>query len=217
MKKIILSTILSLFAIAAMAQVRPTFIVSAGYQGANMNVNDKENDNKMKSGFRVGATADFPVYNFGTGELSVQAGLYYSTKGVKRENYAINLGYVDLPILANVRFGVTPDFNVFLNGGGYLAYGVHSSATVKKTGDDLIDGISAGLAKFYDNAFKKDGIYQPFDAGIQVGAGAEYKRIQLSVGGQFGLVNLVNTNNKAMVHTPKTTNNTMFVTLGYRF
>lgn len=220
MKKIFLATLLSLFAVVAMAQSRPTFIVSAGYQGANISVNEKDAGNKMKSGFRVGVAADINVYNFGTGVLSVQPGLFYSTKGAKqsesRESFGKkysyssieNLGYIELPILANVRFGVTPDVSVFVNAGPYLAYGVNSS--IKVTGDANGDKESIETGK---KLFKEDGIFKPFDAGIQVGAGGEYKNILLTVGGQFGLANM----NKIAESKIKATNTTFFVTLGYRF
>lgn len=219
MKKIFLVTILSLLAVAAMAQVRPTFIISGGYQGANLSVNDKTNSNKMRSGFRAGVAADIVVYDLGTGELSIQPGLNYSIKGAKlTDNIKVNLGYIDLPILANVRFGVTPGFNVFVNAGPYLGYGINSKSDVKKveTGIAIIDDFAnTAIHKldFNKNAFKKDGSLKPFDAGLQVGAGAEYKRAMLSVGAQLGLTNMIR--NTAIDY--KMTNTSFFVTVGYRF
>lgn len=215
MKKFFLAAILSIFAVAAMAQDRPTYIINAGYQGANLHYNDKESDNKMKPAFRVGVAVDFPVYYFGAGELSIQPGLYYSAKGSKVSNklyeYNVNLGYIEMPILANVRFGVTQDVNVFVNAGPYLAYGVYSSSSSKLLSKEV--GKEGDALDLYKDAFKKDGALKPFDAGIQVGAGAEYKRIMLAVGGQFGLSNI----NNVAKDDFKTTNSTFFVTLGYRF
>ena len=223
MKKIFLATILSLFAVAAMAQVRPTFIISGGYQGANLSLNDKSDSNKMRSGFRAGVAADIVVYDLGTGELSIQPGLNYSIKGAQRTaklgdiraTYKVNLGYIDLPILANLRFGVTPDMNVFVNAGPYLAYGISANSSASsnnKTVDKVVEGFTDTF-DYYKDAFKKDGGLKPFDAGLQVGAGAEYKRVMLSVGAQLGLNNMI----KKPVGNEKMTNTSFFATVGYRF
>ena len=223
MKKIFLATILSLFAVAAMAQVRPTFIISGGYQGANLSLNEKDNSFKMRSGFRVGGAVDIVVADLGTGEISIQPGLNYSLKGAQetaellnvKTTYKVNLGYIDLPILANFRFGVTPDMNVFVNAGPYLAYGISSNSSTSsnnKTIDKVVGGVNTTFDAFKD-AFKKDGRLKPFDAGLQVGAGAEYKRVMLSVGAQLGLNNMI----KKPVDNEKMTNTSFFATVGYRF
>ena len=70
MKKIILAAIAStVFAIGAMAQYRPSVIVSAGYQGANIS---GVKDSKIASGARAGVALDFGVLNTGAMELSIQ-------------------------------------------------------------------------------------------------------------------------------------------------
>lgn len=215
-----------LLSIGAMAQSRPGIIVSAGYQGANVNVKagDKTSEvgNKMKSGARVGVALDIPVYNFGAGTLSIQPGLYYSMKGTKNETSVTllgktntstattTLGYIEMPILANVSFGVGNDLSVFLNAGPYLAYGVNSSYRIKNAGI-----VNADSEEQTTNLFKKDASgkspRKPFDAGLQIGAGVEYSRVQLGLGYQLGLVNMSNSDNVKM------TNSSFFVTVGYRF
>lgn len=182
MKKIILAAFASaVFAIGAMAQYRPSVIVSAGYQGAN--ISGFENS-KIASGARAGVAVDFGLLNSGAMELSLQPGLNFSMKGLSfgdKEKVKNSLYYIDLPILANLRFGVTDDLNAFVNAGPYLAYGIGGSA---KVGDN----------KDKTNPFKETTIagkslraYNPFDWGLQVGAGLEYQRVMLSVGAQFGM------------------------------
>ncbi len=214
MKKIILAAIAStVFAIGAMAQYRPSVIVSAGYQGANIS---GVKDSKIASGARAGVALDFGVLNTGGMELSVQPGLNFSMKGFSygdKEDIKNSLYYVDLPILANLRFGVTEGLNAFVNAGPYLAYGVGGSA---KAGDN----------KDKTNPFKETTIagksiraYNPFDWGLQVGAGLEYQRVMLSVGAQFGMYDVTHNYNLPVVGEVGDTNknSAFFVTAGYRF
>lgn len=218
MKKIILAAIAStVFAIGAMAQYRPSVIVCAGYQGANIS---GVKDSKIASGARAGVALDFGVLNTGAMELSIQPGLNFSMKGFSygdKEDIKNSLYYVDLPILANLRFGVTEGLNAFVNAGPYLAYGVGGSA---KVGDN----------KDKSNPFKETTIAgksiracNPFDWGLQVGAGLEYQRVMLSVGAQFGMydvsknytVDIPVVGKKEFGDTNK--NSAFFVTAGYRF
>lgn len=219
MKKILMIAAAGLLSIGAMAQYRSGIIVSAGYQGANIKVNQDNSGNKMKSGFRAGVAVDLPVYDFGAGVLSIQPGLYYSMKGTKSQTTIASvtgmatttLGYIEMPILANASFSVSDGLSVFVNAGPYLAYGVNSSRRVKAEGKI----INADSGEKSANLFKKDkngnSIINPFDAGLQVGAGVEYQRVQLGVGAQFGFVNMTKTDKI------KSTNSAFFVTLGYRF
>lgn len=222
MKKIIMLVAASMLSIGAFAQYRPGIIVSAGYQGARTTMNDKGVGNSMKSGARAGVAVDLPVYNFGAGTLSIQPGLYYSMKGSQsvreiaslKTTTSTTLGYIEMPILANLSFGVGNDLGVFVNVGPYLAYGVNSSMRVKADGKI----VNTDSGEKVTNVFKKDkdgkSLLNPFDAGIQVGAGVEYKRVQLGVGYQHGLVNI---NKNFIGEKLKMNNASFFVTLGYRF
>ena len=214
MKKIILAAFASaVFAIGAMAQYRPSVIVSAGYQGANIS---GVKDSKIASGARAGVALDFGLLNTGAMELSLQPGLNFSMKGLSfgdKEKVKNSLYYIDLPILANLRFGVTDDLNAFVNAGPYLAYGIGGSAKVGENKDKT-------------NPFKETTIagksiraYNPFDWGLQVGAGLEYQRVMLSVGAQFGMYDVTHNNDLPIIGEvgPTNKNSAFFVTAGYRF
>ena len=108
---------------------------------------------------------------------------------------------------------LTDDLNAFVNAGPYLAYGVGGSA---KVGDN----------KNKTNPFKETTIagksiraYNPFDWGLQVGAGLEYQRVMLSVGAQFGMYDVTHNYNLPVVGEVGDTNknSAFFVTAGYRF
>lgn len=215
MKKAILATVLGLFCMSAYAQYRPSFIVSGGYQGANVTNLD---NSKLHHGFRVGVAADFGVYDDPSVALSIQPGVYYSWKGygTKAGNDKISaetnatLGYIEVPVLVNARFGVDESFSAFVNAGPYVAYGVNS----KSEGSYNIFGLE-GSSNKETSVFKKNGdnksLLNPFDAGLQIGAGIEYNRVQLGVGYQLGLTKLNNYGNTTHKNT------SFFATVGYRF
>lgn len=226
MKKFLMVVAAGLLSIGAMAQYRPGVIVNAGYLGTNVVTNEKDAGNKLRSSYRAGVSIDLPVVDLDFGLLSIQPGLYYASKGYKdvlsfgKESVDVNhtLGYVEMPILANLSVNLGSSFGVYVNAGPYLAYGVNSNVSYKSTiAEKLLNTISDKLSPYKDAFKKKDGadksFLNPFDAGIQVGAGVEYRRIQLGVGTQFGLLNM----NNIMKDNNKSTNSTFFVTLGYRF
>lgn len=211
MKKIIFAALVSsLFAIGAMAQ-STSYIVSAGYQGAKLSGLDGA---KMISGARAGVAVDFAVLNSGNMQLSVQPGLNFSMKGFSlndKETVKSSFYYIDLPILANLRFDVQNDLNAFVNAGPYLAYGVGGSQR-------------AGDAKDTINPFKKTTIggkevsmFNAFDWGLQFGAGVEYKRIMLTLGTQVGLYDITPIELFGQSVGTKNANTSFFVTAGYRF
>lgn len=227
MKKIIFAALMSsLFAIGAMAQSRPDIIVSAGYQGANMTGLEKS---KMASGARVGVALDFAVADMGTMQFSVQPGVYYSMKGHKYES-SVDAGklisnttsitththYIDIPVLANLRFAAGNNLSAFVNAGPYIGVGLAGTRTAKTSGTSLVGGDYSKTDSKSIKVFDKDGngnaLYNRFDWGFQVGAGVEYSRILLGVGYQIGLYDVT-----AVSKDNKNYNNNFFVTLGYRF
>lgn len=218
MKKTILATILGIFCFAgaANAQYRPTFILQGGYQGSNLS---NMEDSKVKSGFRVGLAADFVMFGSDVMELSLQPGVNFASKGFETsvDNVNMTLNYIDVPILLNMRFGVSDTFGAFVNVGPYLGFGIN--------GEAKLGGLSI------NNVFKSDddGIIgsalkaNRFDAGLQVGAGLEFSRFLIGAGYQMGLTNVFGDNDKKAVEanledsSKGNRNNSFFVSVGYRF
>lgn len=199
--------------VSATAQSRPDVLVSAGYVGANIESLETPYSLGQKPGVRVGAAVDIQVFDFNIGRLSIQPGLYYSAKGARRGDSAISLGYIELPILADVDFNISRDIRAYINVGPYLAYGIHSSV---KPGKDIpvLAGQESGPFKKMDGAEKS--MLNPFDAGLQFGAGVEYRRIRVGAGMQLGLVDMDNMK-KLGEEGDKVVNSAFFVMLGYRF
>ncbi len=219
-KKIFLAALLSaIFAVGAMAQYRPGIIVSAGYQGANIS---NMKDTKIASGARVGVALDFAVYNSGNMQLSIQPGLNFSMKGASlnltdNKKATTSLYYLDLPILANLRFAAGNGINAFVNAGPYLAYGVGGK---NKSGNQ---SDSTNPFKKTKIAGKEISAFNPFDWGLQVGAGVEYNRVMLGIGTQIGLYDITTNYDYDLPLVGKGTvgdvnkNTSFFVSVGYRF
>ena len=180
MKKF-LTIAFALFCMTAVAQNRPTFIIQGGYQGANFTKDAKDSNSKLNHGFRIGAAIDYAFVTSDTYDLSVQLGANYSMKGAGKNTFSIGsksaeakttLQYVDVPILLNSRFKLSESFNVFVNFGPYLAYGISAKQSFKENifGTDI---------KTNSNLFKTgisgsgESLFKPFDYGVQVGAGVE--------------------------------------------
>ncbi|MDO4695536.1 porin family protein [Porphyromonas sp.] len=216
MKKI-LTLVLGLFCMTAVAQNRPTFIIQGGYQGANIS---GDSDSKLKSGFRAGVMMDYAFMTSDLTEFSIQSGLNYSEKGFRKEAsvggakgaYDQTLRYIDLPILLNGRFKMSESINAFVNAGPYLAYGISTNQKIS----GKIEGFIEIDRKPKGNLFKEGGkdnkaVYNPFDMGVQIGAGIEISRFMVGVGTQYGLLNI----EKEGKGSSK--NISFFGSVGYRF
>ena len=223
MKKILLAAAAALMTIGAYAQYRPTFIVSAGYQGASLKV-ENNSDTQLASGARVGVDADFSVIDAGAVNFSIRPGVHFSMKGSKYAN-GLDLGslgsfsgsvtdhlyYLDVPVLANVGFNAG-GFGVYVNAGPYVGFGVGSSRTTVTSTETVITDPKTNVDSNSTNLFAEDGgIYKPFDWGFQLGAGVEFNRFLVGVGTQFGLGNISRFDNVSVK------NSDFFVTVGYRF
>lgn len=78
--------------------------------------------------------------------------------------------------MRTLRFAVADDLSAFVNAGPYLAYGFGGSA---KFGDNTDNSNPFKETKIGETSIR---VYNPFDWGLQVGAGLEYSRVMLGVG-----------------------------------
>lgn len=159
----------------------------------------------MKLGFQVGAFADYSI----TDNLFVKAHLLFITKGGKdvvevgsiKTTTTNNPMYIALPVVAGFGFdlgGMKP----FVNAGVYAAYGIGGKVTTKVTGPVETEN---SVDFFGDNV---DG----FDFGVRVGAGVEFsKQFIIEFNYDLGLFDYASSDN----YIAK--NNTLSLTLGYRF
>lgn len=237
MKKGLIFVLFALVSIVSYSQI--SWNVKAGM---TMNNFTKVEDSKMKLGYTFGVGVDYAINDM----WAIQSGLSVSAKGTKFEydesdedgkavmTTKINPVYLEIPILAAVKFQVADNMKFVVNAGPYLAFGVGGKA---KNSWDL-SGEYAELAKEYPDEFqeadfklfsKEDGAdkaaLKRFDLGLQYGIGLEIsEHYMVNLTGQYGFINPVNEKGPAGDYmfdkndkkiSPK--NMSFAITVGYKF
>ncbi len=206
-----LIAVVLLIGITASAQEKPlTFGVKAGVNLSNMGGDASGTDAKI--GFQGGVTLDYAI----TPELYIISGLNVSTKGFKMKDVEMDFSdwgkgdysgdvtfnpiYLELPIHLGYKLRVADNTKLVFQAGPYLAYGVGGKATIKKN----IGGEEKG------NVFSTGGLKE-FDFGFGGAVGAEFGKIGVNLGYDFGFVNVADTDEG------KFKNMNAYLTVGYKF
>jgi len=206
-KSLIVAVVIFLAGTSAFAQTSDgvTFGVRAGINFQNLNGKDASGDkldNKLKTGFHVGANAEIPVAT----DFYVQPGVLFSTKGAKNDgiiNLKWNLSYIEIPV--NFLYKpVLGDGKLLLGFGPYAAFAVGGNT---ESGDVKVD-INFGNGNGDD--------MKRFDAGANFLAGYEFSnKLSFQLNAGLGLLNLAN---RSDGDTKSSIKNTGFgVSVGYRF
>ena len=197
--------------------------VKAGLGVSKLDIKDFDSDAKL--GYRFGVVVEYQLDN----NFFIQSGLDLVSKGTKNKFYeegdingdgisgdymhtklTWNAVYLELPILAGYDLNVTNNFKVRFMAGPYLAYGVGGKLTAKTNGQLMqSSGVPIEFSeKEKINTFSSETLKR-FDMGLLGAVGAEYDKFQLTVGYEYGLLNISQGTNS--IH-----NMNGFVTLGYR-
>jgi len=186
--KLLIVVILSIMAKKSFAQ---TFGVKAGLNLSNIVMKDNadryDDDFKMKPGFHLGVTAEFPINE----TFSFEPGLLLSTKGVK-ETYSesgydytsvTNLYYIDIPLTgkAYYKVGSVKIYGLF---GPYLAIGLSGKAKTQETGYPE-DTHTILWGKDSENDDLKR-----LDLGLSFGAGVALSSFEIGLSYNLGLNNI---------------------------
>jgi hypothetical protein len=192
--------------------------VKAGLNLSNMLIKDDygtySDESKMNPGFHVGATAEFPI----TEMISIETGLFLSTKGVKMSekdidyeyNSKANLFYIDVPLTVKAYINVGGS-RIYGAIGPYIGMGISGKTTYeyKETGvptETDTETISWGSDAENDDLKR-------LDYGLTAGAGVEINSIQIGVSYGFGLANISSyTGDGDIVN-----NRVLGISLGYKF
>lgn len=199
--KTILFAVALLIGVNAYAQDgKAEFGVKAGLNMSNFN-GDVE-DTKVKIGFNVGVTLDYALTD--ARDWYLMTGLEYTTKGAKGKKVgdikpSVNAAYLQLPVHVGYKFDVTEATRLSFHAGPYLAYGVNGKRKFKEGSAEL------SLDTFDDNAYKR------FDFGLGLGAGAEFGKIGVGLGYDFGLLNIADAKDVTI------RNGNAYLTVGYKF
>ena len=164
------------------------FGIRAGLNLSNLLVKDNDerysDDFKIKPGFHVGATVEFPINEM----FGIETGIIASTKGFKlnEEDVGYNgswtLYYIDIPINGKVYYdaGGVKIYGAF---GPYLGIGIYGAAKVTYMDETEKEDIKWG------NDDEEDDLKR-FDMGLSFGAGVEVKSFVFGISYNLGLLNI---------------------------
>ena len=156
---------------------------------------------KMVTNFNVGGTATYKFSDF----IGVTAGLFYSAKGYDLEATELfsdekcNGNFLDVPIMANLFYDVSPSVTLQAMAGPYFAYNLGGKVTASGKNNK-----KENLGTMMDEEFKD--YYSSIDYGIQGGIGITFaKHYSINATYQYGF------------GIDKYTNQTICLNLGYIF
>ncbi len=209
MKKFLVAIVAVLFAAPSFAQISSggfSLNESTVYYGLRMGLNVSNltgdaTDTGAKPGLNLAGVLGIRVSD--STPIFLESGLYYTQRGAKKnKNTYANLNYLEIPILLKYGIQATDEIAVLPFIGPTFSYGISGKS---KYGDaDKVDSFSNDLLDF-----------KRLDAGIKLGCGAEYNKLYLEMGYQFGLSNIADWKigaDDASVH-----NGAFFVNLGVNF
>lgn len=238
MKKGLIFVLFALVSIVSYSQI--SWNVKAGMTMNNMT---KIEDSKMKLGYTFGVGVDYAINDM----WAVQSGLNITAKGWKEEDMdedengkdvkyttKYNPVYLELPILAAVKFNIADNMKLVVNAGPYLAFGLGGKASIDAPGDpsmklfkkyaaDSDEADYIGGWEDNDDANTKRAMMKRFDLGLQYGIGLEFGHYLVNLSGQYGFIKPLNgdmykydeTGKKGDKISPKNMN--FAITVGYKF
>ncbi|WP_295126500.1 porin family protein [uncultured Chitinophaga sp.] len=198
-KKILFSIAALGIAVGASAQAR--LGVKGGLNLSNITVsNDGSVDNnKMLAGWNAGLVADFPLSDI----LSIQPGVFYSTKGSKVERgnsgdvdyfkSTTNPAYIEIPVnfVGKIPLGGDGSNKFFIGLGPYAAFGIAGKNKYQLGSGDLAVTGESNIKWDDDSPFNtgdpNQGFdkYKRFDWGGNILTGFEFGNVIVSA--QYGL------------------------------
>ncbi|MGL5637075.1 MAG: porin family protein [Bacteroidales bacterium] len=193
MKRGVFTALFALMCTLTFAQV--SFNVKAGLNLSSY-IGENSENSEFKPGARIGLGME---YQF-TDLISLQPSLFFSQKGAKYDSdydgsffdakagIKINQLYLELPVNVQFRFNVSDNTNILIATGPYFACGV--GGKTKFDGSASIDGINMNgkdkIDTFGDNGMD----FNRFDAGWNIGVGAEFGQFLVGLDTQLGFAKI---------------------------
>lgn len=206
MKKFMMAIVAVLFAAPSFAQYSSggfSLSESSVYYGLRLGMNmatlTGDDVGGVDAGTKVGLNFA-PVIGLrvsDTTPIFLESGLYFSGSGAKKDKTSVSLNYLEVPILIKYGIQATDDIAVLPFLGPTFRYGLFGGK-IKQPGGVKTDSFS-------DDYFKRA------DVGIKLGCGAEYNKLYLEVGYQFGVTNFLDSDDFT-AH-----NNALFLNVGLNF
>ena len=132
----------------------------------------------------------------------IESGLYYTERGGKDGKFKVGYNNLEIPLLVKYGIKATDEIAVLPFFGPYFAYAFSGKAKVD------INGVTTSVGTFDEK--KWAGLKRP-NMGFKLGCGAEYNKIYLELGYQFGVNNICKDDDLS-AHS-----NALFVNFGVNF
>ena len=199
MKKLLVSLVAALMAVPTFAQFSSGgFDLSKEnlYYGVRFGGTSASVSGDVSIGAKIGMTLAgiIGLHLSESTPVFLESGLYFTQRGAKEGDVEITHNNLEIPIVVKYGFQVSDNVAVLPFIGPYFAYAVSSDYKYKGQGEDK--------GKFRPNRN---------NMGFKLGCGAEYNKLYLELGYQFGVTNFVDSDN-ITAH-----NNALFLNFGVNF
>ena len=200
MKKLLVSLVAVLMAVPTFAQFSSGgFDLSKEnlYYGVRFGGTSASLSGDISMGAKIGMTLAgiIGLHLSQSTPVFLESGLYYTQRGAKEDNIDITSNNLEIPIVVKYGFQVSDNIALLPFIGPYFAYAVSSDYDYK------INGVE------YEGAFRPN----RNNMGFKFGCGAEYNKLYLELGYQFGVTNFADKDG-VTAH-----NNALFLNFGVNF
>ena len=204
MKKLLLSIVAVLMAAPSFAQFSSggfELDKESLYYGARFGATVSSISGDISIGSKVGITLGgvIGLRLSRTTPVFLESGLYYTQRGAKNSDYEITHNNLEIPFVIKYGFKVSDEIALLPFVGPYFAFGVSTDEKLKSE-----------YAKANDIRVNRNNM------GFKLGCGAEYNKVYLEAGYQFGITNIIDDGYGAG-HDKSSRNNAFFINLGVNF
>jgi hypothetical protein len=205
MKKILVSIVAALMAVPSFAQFSSGGFAldkESVYYGVRFGGTVASINGDLSVGSKVGLTLAGVVglRLSSSAPVFLESGLYYTQRGAKNNDYEIKHNNLEIPLVIKYGFQATDEIALLPFFGPYFAYGVSTDENLK-----------SDYAKNHDVRVNRNNM------GFKLGCGAEYNKLYLEVGYQFGITNIVDDDYSSDWNNKSAHNNALFLNVGLNF
>ena len=208
MKKFLVAIMAVMFSAPSFAQYSSggfSLSESTVYYGIRLGMNISTLTGDIDMGSKVGLNVA-PILGLRVSDTTpvfLESGLYFSGLGAKKGKSSIALNYLEIPVLIKDGIQATDDIAVLPFVGPTFRYGLFGGKW-KTEGEGKVNS-------FGGDRFKRA------DMGIKLGCGAEYNKLYLELGYEFGIINIAGWKAANGIDDGSSHNGNFFVNLGVNF
>ena len=208
MKKFLVAIMAVLFSAPSFAQYSSggfSLSESTVYYGIRLGMNISTLTGDIDMGSKVGLNVA-PIIGLRVSDTTpvfLESGLYFSGLGAKKGKSSIALNYLEIPVLIKYGIQASDDIAVLPFVGPTFRYGLFGDKW-KTEGEGKVNS-------FGGDRFKRA------DMGIKLGCGAEYNKLYLELGYEFGIINIAGWKAANGIDDGSSHNGNFFVNLGVNF